>query len=197
MESIGCIKQAQEKVITDIQSCLSRIQTTISTSHFLSQPHTSTLNEGAEASEPSSHPFNQGEHLKQGILTLQKVRSESYEDVNQIQHEYLILRAMKWLIENGICNAQTQWYWNPRQTGGCSEPDLRGCLEGRVISSSEVTTSLNPVGTIDTRMQRTLSKLSLQPGRLHYFVQTEAMAKRARIKIRKSNLNIEVVQLGV
>ena len=36
-----------------------------------------------------------------GIAQLREIRSSVYEDVNQIQHEYLLLRGLEWLLVTG------------------------------------------------------------------------------------------------
>jgi len=37
-----------------------------------------------------------------GIVQLREIRSSVYEDVNQIQHEYLLLRGHERLLDNGF-----------------------------------------------------------------------------------------------
>ena len=133
--------------------------------------------------------------IEQGIAILRKLRKESYEDLNQIQHEGLILRAIKWLESNLAKGTVSDWYWNPRQTGDITEPDLRGTRDGVITVSAEVTTSEEPKGTIDKRMGETLGKLNDMPGKRYYFVRTEKMAKRARSKISRNHYQIEVVKL--
>ena len=63
--------------------------------------------------------------------------------------------------------------------------------------SAEITTSEKPVGTIDSRMQKTLAKLAEMQGAKFYFVRTPQMQQRANTKITKVGWNIEVVQLAV
>lgn len=170
MEKIGTFQEAHSKVLTDIQKVLATI-------HQISlKPCTS-----AEV----------------GIRILDRLRKEAYEDLNQIQHEHLIVRAAEWLLANNKCQPETLWHWNPRQTGDHSEPDLRGLCNEKIILSAEITTSENPVGTIDTRMQKTLAKLSEMEGARYYFVRTETMRQRAATKVSKGNWRIEVVKLSV
>jgi hypothetical protein len=71
---------------------------------------------------------------------LAALRRESYEDINQIQHEYAALCALRWLVEEGHASSQTEWHWNPRQTGRADEPAIRGLLDDRFVLSGEVTT---------------------------------------------------------
>ena len=92
-----------------------------------------------------------------GIGILERLRKDTYEDLNQIQHEHLIVRAAEWLLVERRCPPETQWFWNPRQTGDNSEPDLRGSHSGAIVISAEITTSEKSVGTIDSRMQKTLA----------------------------------------
>jgi hypothetical protein len=130
---------------------------------------------------------------KVGILT--SLRETVYEDLNQIQHEYLILLGIEWLVANGIATEATEWFWNPRQNGGSDEPDLYGVTSGAEISA-EVTTSKVPDGVIDTRMSKTLDNLAKMSGRQFYFVATARMLLRARTKIVKRGHAITAVQLG-
>jgi len=134
--------------------------------------------------------------LSDGIALLRKIRDETYEELNQIQHEHLILVAADWLIVEKRCDPKTEWFWNPRQTGDSTEPDLRGCLKGETLVSAEITTSKEPQGVIDKRMASTLNKLSRMQGKHFYFVRTEAMSSRARTKTSKAGWKIEVVRLS-
>ena len=89
------------------------------------------------------------------------------------------------------------WYWNPRQTGDHTEPDLRGIYSGAILVSAEITTSEKPVGTIDSRMKKILTKLAAMQGEKFYFVRTSEMRQRAATKITKGGWEIEVIQLTV
>ena len=133
--------------------------------------------------------------VHEGIALLLALRQEIYEDLNQIQHEYLILRGAEWLRANGHPEPQKRWFWNPRQTGDETEPDLAVFLNGQQIVSGEVTASENPNGSIDTRMADTLRKLSTMPGQKLYFVRTETMRQRAATKVGKTHSLIQVVLL--
>ena len=53
------------------------------------------------------------ENVRGGITQLREIRSSVYEDLNQIQHEYLLLRGHAWLLANGF-DARIEWAWNPR-----------------------------------------------------------------------------------
>lgn len=170
MERLGTFQEAHQKVLADIKKFLGAIGS------LSSLPY-------ASASE--------------GIGILDRLRKDTYEDLNQIQHEHLIVRAAEWLLAAQKCSPATQWFWNPRQTGDNTEPDLRGLLSGSVVISAEITTSENPVGTIDSRMQKTLAKLAQMPGDKFYFVRTSQMQQRAKTKITKGGWAIEVVKLSV
>ncbi len=95
--------------------------------------------------------------VRNGIAQLREIRSTVYEDLNQIQHEYLLLRGLGWLLENGF-DSKVEWEWNPRQTGSGNEPDLRGSVNRRILASAQASTSENPVGMIDSRMRECARK---------------------------------------
>jgi hypothetical protein len=168
MERLGTFTDASAKVLADVRRCLTTIQGL------------------------SALPF---ETPEAGVAILQRLRSETYEDLNQIQHEHLIVRAALWLIAGNICPLTTEWFWNPRQTGDDQEPDLQGLDQGAVIVSAEITTSAKPDGVIDTRMRNTLRKLSATPGAKYYFVRTESMRNRAFTKVDRAGWTIQVVLL--
>jgi len=134
-------------------------------------------------------------NLESAIKILENLRREIYEDLNQIQHEAMILRAGLVLQRSDLINEDVEWYWNPRQRGGAEEPDLRGIIAGQIKVSAEVTASEKPEGTIERRMQATLSKLSKMRGKRIYFVRTQAMEKRARSKVKKAGYQIEVQRI--
>ncbi|MGF6635095.1 hypothetical protein [Paraburkholderia sp. MM6662-R1] len=136
------------------------------------------------------------ETTEEGIDILSSLRQESYEDLNQIQHEHLIIKAAEWLSSDGRFPAGVEWSWNPRQTGDSSEPDLRGTRNGEIVLSAEVTTSARPVGTIDARMQKTLAKLAQMQGMKFYFVRSEEMCQRAATKVAKGGWSIAIVRLA-
>jgi len=168
MERLTNIQQAQSKVLADVREFL----------HTVRQ-----LSESAES-------------LQEGVDRLRKIRSAVYENLNQIQHEHLILEGLNWLQDNGHAKANIDWYWNPRQTGDAKEPDLLAKDNGQILLCAEATTSERPVGLIDSRMRDTLTKLSQMSGHKFYFVRTQAMAQRARTKIERNSWGIEVVQIA-
>lgn len=90
--------------------------------------------------------------LRKGLFVLRNIRSSAYENLNQIQHEYLILQGLLWLQSNEQLSENIQWYWNPRQTGDSSEPDLRGVFDNEIVIFAEATTAEKPQGVIDSRM---------------------------------------------
>ena len=130
--------------------------------------------------------------LTAGIKILADLRKDAYEDLNQIQHEAMILRAARSINSNDFFGDNIEWYWNPRQTGPAEEPDLRGQIAGEVVVSAEITTSENPVGVIDARMASTLKNLNKMHGKKIYFVRTETMEKRAKTKVLKSGYQIKI-----
>lgn len=139
---------------------------------------------GTITKEPSS--------LNEGISILEHFRKDNYEELNQVQHEAMILRAALDLQSKDFAGKPVTWYWNPRQTGDSEEPDLRGIVAGSIHISAEITTSESPKGSIDTRMRETLEKLSKMPGKRIYFVRTEAMENRAKTKLSKADYPIEI-----
>lgn len=169
MERLGTLEAANAKVLADAQRCIDRIRR-------LCVASVTTADDG--------------------VRVLRLLREEAYEDLNQIQHEHLIVHAAQWLIQQKHCPTSVEWSWNPRQTGDDSEPDLRGTHDGSVVISAEITTSRDPVGVLDTRMRRTLAKLALTEGQKFYFVRTESMRRRAATKVAKAQWSIQVVLLG-
>src|SRR6266542_2641979 len=168
MERLGTFPDARAKALSDIQTLLTRIQ----------------MIAAVEINE-----------VAQGIDVLKRLRAETYEDLNQIQHAYMILRAAQWLIDQHRCPPDTIWSWNPRQTGGADEPDLRGERSGSAIVSAEITTSTQPKGMIDSRMRKTLEKLSKMAGQQFYFTASPSMCQRAQTKITKVGWQIHAVCL--
>jgi hypothetical protein len=71
MYLVGTWKDAHEKVLADTRRLVADIQ------RLSSQPITS---------------------ISDGISVLRALREETYEDLNQIQHEHMILMALDWLI---------------------------------------------------------------------------------------------------
>lgn len=142
------------------------------------------------------HAANDPQTVPEVVAALSALRKEIYEDLNQIQHEYYIIRGARWLLNEKIVAPEVSWQWNPRQTGTATEPDLGGDVNGARVLSAEVTTSTEPKGKIDERMASTLAKLSAMPGKRFYFVCAEAMRQRASTKIDKNAWAIRVVCLN-
>lgn len=164
------LKSARQKVLSDIQNYVTQIH------RIVSRPHST---------------------LGTGIRLLVDLRKASYEDLNQIQHEFATLRAIEWLVQKDCVDSNAVWEWNPRQTGDASEPDLSALVDGQTVISGEVTTSEKPQGVIDKRMGSTLLKLSKMRGKKFYFVTSVVMAQRARTKVDKAGWPIEVVLLSM
>ena len=167
MERIGSIKQTEERILAEMNSLLSTVR------DFA----------GENVSD-----------IKTGLSRLRGLRSSVYEDLNQIQHECLILDGLKWVKENCQVSPDAQWYWNPRQTGDSSEPDLRGVVDGEIVVSAEATASEKPQGGIDKRMRDTMAKLNKMDGKKFYFVRTDEMKKRAKTKVGSNPWSITVVK---
>jgi hypothetical protein len=130
--------------------------------------------------------------LPSGKVILEKLRKATYERLNQLQHEALLISGIRYLKGKGLSKG-TRIYWNPRQTGSSDEPDLRITdAKGKVIFSAEATTSYEPKGSIDKRMAETLKKLSQFSGQKFYFIVSEEMRRRAQKKIEKAKYKIEV-----
>jgi len=167
MEKVGDISQAERKVLKGMRGIISRMRD-------LSSPEI--------------------QDITQGLVLLRRIRSEISEDLNQIQHECVILQGLRWLADNGF-GPEVVWEWNPRQTGGGDEPDLRGTHNGRVVASAEATASQEAKGVLDGRMRDTLEKLSKMEGEKFYFVCADAMAQRARTKVSKAGWRVNVVKV--
>ena len=168
MERITDIEHLKEKVLIDMNNFINTIRKLV----------------GEEVSS-----------LSDGLTVLRNVRSSVYENLNQIQHEYLIFQGFLWLIRNGFNQPEIIWYWNPRQTGNTEEPDLQATLNGKIVLSAEATASEIPQGVIDFRMNHTLLKLNEKEGTRYYFIRTTAMENRARTKITGGRLLIEVIKI--
>lgn len=133
--------------------------------------------------------------LDKGLEILKGLRHLVYENMNQLQHEALILKTVRLIQDKFYPNVHIKWFWNPRQTGGKNEPDLQGLYQDKVIISAEVTTSLKPQGTIDSRMAKTLKKLSIMLGNKYYVVINEEMEQRAKSKVNRLGYEINVLRL--
>ena len=104
-------------------------------------------------------------NLEIGLEIIRNLRRLTYQNINQLQHEGLILRVVRLLGDEFYQSVAMKWFYNPRQGGRRDEPDLRGMDSSEKIRvSAEVTTSDEPQGGIDSRMAGTLKKLSIMPG---------------------------------
>lgn len=128
--------------------------------------------------------------LESGIALLVDIRRRVYEDLNQLQHEALILRAVERLSSS--LPAEVRWFWNPRQQGGGEEPDLRAIVGNEIVISAEASAAELPRGVIDGRIRQALEKLCRMEGRKFYFTCTPEMERRARTKARNRGFNITV-----
>jgi hypothetical protein len=131
--------------------------------------------------------------LKNQLKLLTNIRKDIYEDLNQLQHKGLIIATAELLLK--IYPKINKWTWHPKQTSHPDEADLTGFTNNKVILNAEVTTSLRPVGSIDTRMRNTLLSLNKKEGHKYYIVQTNEMFGRAKTKIRKMKLKIKAQQI--
>jgi len=165
MEGLGRFADARSNVLPDVNRSLSVVQRVASTS----------------VSSVAS-----------GIAVLKQLRAETYEDLNQIQHEYMILCAAEWLVVQKRCPPDTLWSWNPRQTGLADEPDVRGECNGVVVLSAEITASTEPKGLIDSRMRDTLRSWLVNGSTSHCHQRCASV--RAR-RSPKAGWQIEAVHL--
>ena len=143
-----------------------------------------------------NHAVHEPITITEAIKTLKHIRIETYESLNQIQHEFLIIQAVKRLQTTDPTLVGASWLWNPRQTGSYDEPDLRAVHKEVNLVSAEVTTSAYPKGLIDSRMRDTLAKLSKMQGRKFYFVLTEEMRRRAQTKVTKNGWDINIIVIN-
>jgi hypothetical protein len=169
MEEIGDIASAETALLHELKEVFSHIRV-------------------AGKAEPTN--------LELGLEILKTLRRLVYEDMNQLQHEALIIKVAKLLEAEVYPTVTIRWLWNPRQTGSKDEPDLRGIdNHGQIIISTEVTTSLSPKGFIDRRMAETLAKLSAMPGDKYYVVTTEEMERRAKSKLQSLGYEITILRI--
>lgn len=127
--------------------------------------------------------------INEQIELLSLIRKDTYEDLNQLQHKGFIIEIAEQLqLEFPQI---TKWTWHPKQTSHKDDADLTGFCKTSVVLNVEVTTSLNPVGTIAKRMEKTLVSLNKKRGKLFYYVKTEKMLNRAKTKIKNNSLKVE------
>ena len=143
---------------------------------------------------------NNPQDIEAQLSELRRFRSTSYESLNQLQHEWLLIKVLKWL--NSVYNIpldSTNGYliqWNPRQTGGIDEPDIRIINKRNELEiNCEASSSEKPVGVINDRIKKHLLCLSKLNGIKYYFVLTDKMKQKAETIIRNSGWNIEVRKL--
>jgi len=168
MEKMSSLVGAEKKVLGDVHSLLAGVRPLVATT-------------------PNSAP--------EGVKIILQLRDLAYENLNQISHEFLIILAARWLATSIAVPSDADWYWNPRQTGDYSEPDLQARVREKIIVSAEATTSVSARGTIADRMVATIEKLRQIPGKRYYFVRTENMAMAARAAIKARGWRITVVCL--
>jgi hypothetical protein len=133
--------------------------------------------------------------LQEGLHRIDELRRAVYEDLNQLQHEALLLHAARFLQQGRFPNPAITWSWNPQQTGTGDEPDLRGADLSTILVSAEATGSARAVGKIRERMIFTLTKLNSMPGQRLYFVRTASMQQSAQQAVARLGFDIEVVCL--
>lgn len=121
------------------------------------------------------------------ISLLRELRSDIYEQLNQLQHEYLIIKSSEQFAKQ-YPDVDT-WRWHPNQTSGKGEPDLIGYCKGKVVISAEITTSQKPIGSISTRMKKVMKKLEECEGDKFYVVETEEMKNSADRKVNSGDIN--------
>jgi len=128
------------------------------------------------------------------IVLLRELRSKIYENLNQLQHENLIIKAAEEFKRR--YPEIDEWHWHPNQTSGKLEPDLQGSSKGTIVVSAEITTSQKPIGTINMRMKKVMKKLEECPGDKYYVVETDSMKKNADVKIKNGIVkNVTAIQL--
>ena len=134
-------------------------------------------------------------NLADQINLINQIRTEIYEDLNQFQHAYLLIKSAEYFKTE--FPEIDKWEWHPFQTSGDLEPDLRGYYMDKVLINVEATTAQNPKGKIDTGMKKTLFKLNQHiQGDNYYVIQTDKMLERAKSKIKNNNLNIRTLVLS-
>ena len=168
MKPIGSLQSASENILKEAKSLLMTLR---------------------------QHTESTPEDIVEAIRILEDIRNDVYEDLNQLQHEYLTLKAVEWLQSQYPFPNEAIFYWNPRQTGDETEPDIALEHRGNRLISAEVTTSKIPMGLINSRIATTLEKLNQMPGKKFYFVRSDKMHKRAKTKVERSKFDIQVVNL--
>jgi hypothetical protein len=130
--------------------------------------------------------------LLEKVNILNKIRLNFYENINQFQHENLLIETAKRLQSDYEIDI---WKWHPNQTSKKDEVDLMGFKNEKLVVCAEVTTSNNPDGRIDTIMRNTLEGLQKINADRFYVVTTEKMYNRAINKAKNRGLNINILKL--
>jgi len=138
------------------------------------------------------------ERLQAEAELLVRIRCLAGEAVNQNLHHYAVLLAVRDLRKRhgGIRILAKDVH--PRQTGGATDPDIRGRTTVGDVVCAEVTAHLKPQGYVDTRIRDTLKKLlHMRCRHRYYYVTTSKMERRARTKLSKmpEGRNVTVVPL--
>ena len=138
------------------------------------------------------------------LSVIKGIRESAYENLNQLQHAALLLKAISYLENNCFSTVKPIfWQWHPHQTHGKNEADLQAISgDGVVLLSAEATTSIKPQGTISKRMKNTLHQLQNMDvsGDKYYVVANKLMEIAANSYINKtrdtdSPLTIKVIRL--
>ncbi len=137
------------------------------------------------------------EPLDEELLALRRILQAVYKELNQVQHECLVLESFEWLADHGEAPLGATWSWNARQTGDRFDSDLAARLGRQQVLAAKVTTPERPVGSIDRRMASTLQKLAKLQGSKFFFVRTRQMEQRAQTKVNRHRLPITIVRLDV
>ena len=128
------------------------------------------------------------------LSLLKDFRKKLYENLNQLQHRALILKAAQ-MFQSEYKNI-THWTWHPSQTSQPKFADLTGYdKNNNVILNAEITTSMKAIGSIRQRMSKTLESLSIKEGDKFYIVSNESMEKSASKKIKTLNIDIKVKKI--
>jgi hypothetical protein len=128
--------------------------------------------------------------VEKQIEHLSLIRKDIYEDLNQIPHKAMIILVAEELQKE--FPKINRWTWHPMQTSHPDFADLTGYINNEILLNIEVTTSLEPLGTIDGRMKTTLLSLNNKIGQRIYYVRTIKMLQRANTKIKTNGLKLEV-----
>jgi hypothetical protein len=135
--------------------------------------------------------------LSDKVKILNDIRKHFYENLNQFQHENLLLKVCDYFEGENKENIRYEidtWKWHPNQTSKKDEVDLMGFKNEKLVVCAEVTTANSPNGKIDTIMRNTLDGLNKLKTDKYYVVTTDEMYKRAKSKIKNRGLNIKLLK---